>query len=216
MFDNIKGSIFKKLNNKKMKTIKKVTLLMLALFISVGVSNAQGIQAGYSMSKPAGSNVSLNGFHAGLTADLAIQGSIGLEYGLLYNYLTTNKNFMSLADVTTTAHRIDVPFRVSAGFPIANNINLSLFAGPNFNFGISQVSVAKTGLGNLTSENIYSKKYNDGKLYSPFDLQIGGGAGLDFGNIGLRVSYDLGLLDRDNSNSEWKNDDFKVGIVYSF
>ena len=55
------------------------------------------------------------------------------------------------------------------------------------------------------------------KRYSMFDLQLGAGAGLKFNNLGVKFSYDWGMLDRDNSDSGiWKNNDMKVGLFVNF
>ena len=70
-----------------MKTIK-LSLVALATVLTMGASAQVGIQAGYSSSKVVDSDVTLNGFHVGPTAEMTIQGPISLQYALLYNYLT--------------------------------------------------------------------------------------------------------------------------------
>ncbi len=201
-----------------MKSIKKISLVAIAAILSISFASAQvGLQAGYSSSKDAESNSSLSGFHVGPTFNLGIQGPISLQYGLLYNYLTTKNDYWGLANATTTAHRLDLPVRVAASFGIGNGLSAFVFGGPNFNFGLSQTTKVESGIGSVEASNIYSREMSDGKkLYSPFDVQLGVGGGLQYNNFGVKVGYDWGMLDRDNSNGVWKNNDLKVGLFYNF
>ncbi len=210
-----------------MKSIKKITLVALAAILSISFASAQvGIQAGYSMSTNVNSEISLNGFHVGPIYNMSIQGPISIQYGLLYNYLS-KKSEGTIVGITgtstTTAHRLDIPFRVAASFPFGNGINAFVFAGPNFNFGLMQKTEGSAdfwGIGSASSggDNIYTLKMSgDKKLYSPFDLQLGVGGGIQFNNFGVKVGYDWGMLDRNNSdNFVWKNNDLKVGVFYNF
>ncbi len=202
-----------------MRTLKKVSLLVVALLFTFGISNAQvGIQAGVGTSKTSTFDKAVKGFHVGPTYNMTIQGPVSLEYALLYNYLVTNDDYASITESNITAHRLDVPFRVNAGFPLGSSVKLYIFAGPNFNFGLKESRKGGYWGGSGQHDNIYDIKEANGKhLYSRFDLQIGGGAGLEFGKVGLRASYDLGLLDRDNRDSyEWKNDDLKLSLTVKF
>ncbi len=206
-----------------MKTIRKISLLVLAVILSAGIASAQvGIQAGYSNSKDVEHDATLNGFHVGLVYNMPIQGKVSLQYGLLYNYLTGNQGYFEVADVTTTAHRLDLPVRLAATFPLSGAVKAFVFAGPNFNYALSQVTKGSVSLaafttGSVESENIYKYEMTDGKkLYSPFDLQLGAGAGLKFNQMSVRFSYDWGMLDRNNSDGVWKNNDMKIGVAYHF
>lgn len=202
-----------------MKSIKKISLFVALALFSFSFASAQvGIQAGFSSSNSDHFNLSLNGFHVGPTYNLAIQGPISLDYGLIYNYLGSKEDYAGVANSSLTAHRLDVPFRLNAGFPIGNAVKLYVFGGPNFNFGL--VEAREGGFFGISGsiDNIYSIKDASGKgIYSRFDLQVGGGLGLEFGAIGLRGSYDLGLLDRDTRDAfSWKNDDLKLSLTYKF
>ena len=124
---------------------------------------------------------------------------------------------------TTTAHRLDIPFRVTASFPLSGNVSAFIFGGPNFNLGLMQKTDGTAdfwgiGSGYIEGDNIYKSEMSDGsKRYSMFDLQLGAGAGLKFNNLGVKFSYDWGMLDRDNSDSGiWKNNDMKVGLFVNF
>lgn len=201
-----------------MKTSRKISFVLLAAMLSIGFANAQlGIQAGYSNSKDANSDAALNGFHAGLFYNLPIQGAVSLQYGLLYNYLTTNNDYWGIANSSTTAHRLDLPVRVAVEFPLGGTVSAFVFGGPNFNYALYQATKLESTLGSVETNSIYKLEMTDGKkLYTPFDLQLGAGAGLKFNQLSVRFSYDWGMLDRNNSDAIWKNNDMKVGIAYHF
>lgn len=201
-----------------MKSIKKISLVVLAAILSVSFASAQvGLQAGFSNSKNADHDAALNGFHVGLTYNLPIQGAVSLQYGLLYNYLTTKNDYWGVANSTAIAHRLDLPVRLAATFPLSDAVSAFIFGGPNFNYALSQTTKVSSSLGSAETANIYSYEMTDGKKrYSPFDLQLGAGAGLQFNKLSVRFSYDFGMLDRDNSDAVWKNNDMKVGLAYNF
>ena len=206
-----------------MKTIK-LSLVALATVFTLGASAQVGIQAGYSSSKVVDSDVTLNGFHVGPTAEMTIQGPISLQYALLYNYLTKTSEASLLGQSiksTTIAHKLDLPVRLAASFPMSNGLGLFIFGGPNFNYALSQkTNTTTSGLVEATVEgdNMYNDEMTDGKKrYSPFDLQLGVGAGIKYKTISLKASYDWGMIDRDNTdNGVWKNNDLKVSLGYNF
>jgi opacity protein-like surface antigen len=143
-----------------------------------------------------------------------------LQYGLFYNYLTANKNVLG-ADVKITSHAIDLPVRVKAHFPFGNGLGAFVFAGPNFNYVAAElidIDGERFTMPGQQNESVYTwKDGDDKKYYSPFDLQLGAGAGLQFQGLSVRFSYDFGMLDKDNSeNGIWKNNDMKIGIAYTF
>lgn len=213
-----------------MKSIKKISLVAIAAILSISFASAQvGIQAGYgtqtrtleksAMGAILGDQFTLSGFHVGPVADLNIQGPISLQYGLFYNYLTANKNVL-LQDVKITSHSLDLPVRVKASFPFGNGMSAFIFAGPNFSYGVAElIDVAGNRFyPGQDNESIYTWKNLTGdKMYAPFDLQLGAGAGLQFKALSVRFSYDFGMLDKDNSeDGVWKNNDMKIGVALSF
>ncbi len=196
-----------------MKTIK-LSLVALATLLTVGASAQIGIQAGYSSSTQtvtgsllgvtATSKVTMNGFHVGPVAEMTVQGPISLQYGLLYNYLTATES-----NIKTVAHELDLPVRIAASFPVGNGLNLFAFGGPNFNYAISQ----KTGDG----DNMYSQELNGKKIVSPFDVQLGAGAGLKYNSLILKVGYDWGLLNKSSiDNTTFKSNALKISLAYMF
>ena len=198
-------------------------LLALVVMMSVGASAQVGLVAGYSNSVAVGSDENLNGFHIGPAAEIDIQGPISLQYALMYNYLRNSSEATVIGQTvesTTTAHTLDLPIRLTAKMALGEGLNLFVFGGPNFNYAISQKTKGSiTGAvdTSIEGENIYKAEYASGKkTYSPFDLQLGIGAGLGFNDISVRVSYDWGMLDRDNREDfEWKNNDLKLSLVFN-
>lgn len=198
-------------------------LLALVVMMSVGASAQVGLVAGYSNSVAVGSDENLNGFHIGPAAEIDIQGPISLQYALMYNYLRNSSEATVIGQTvesTTTAHTLDLPIRLTAKMALGEGLNLFVFGGPNFNYAISQKTKGSiTGAvdTSIEGDNIYKDEYASGKkTYSPFDLQLGVGAGLGFKDISVRVSYDWGMLDRDNREDfEWKNNDLKLSLVFN-
>ena len=198
-------------------------LLALVVMMSVGASAQVGLVAGYSNSVAVGSDENLNGFHIGPAAEIDIQGPISLQYALMYNYLRNSSEATVIGQTvesTTTAHTLDLPVRLTAKMALGEGLNLFVFGGPNFNYAISQKTKGSiTGAvdTSIEGDNIYKGEYASGKkTYSPFDLQLGVGAGLGFKDISVRVSYDWGMLDRDNREDfEWKNNDLKLSLVFN-
>lgn len=198
-------------------------LLALVVMMSVGASAQVGLVAGYSNSVAVGSDENLNGFHIGPAAEIDIQGPISLQYALMYNYLRNSSEATVVGQTvesTTTAHTLDLPIRLTAKMALGEGLNLFVFGGPNFNYAISQKTKGSiTGAvdTSIEGETIYKAEYASGKkTYSPFDLQLGVGAGLGFKDISVRVSYDWGMLDRDNREDfEWKNNDLKLSLVFN-
>ena len=201
----------------------KFGLLALVVMMSVGASAQVGLVAGYSNSVAVGSDENLNGFHIGPAAEIDIQGPISLQYALMYNYLRNSSEATVIGQTvesTTTAHTLDLPVRLTAKMALGEGLNLFVFGGPNFNYAISQKTKGSiTGAvdTSIEGDNIYKDEYASGKkTYSPFDLQLGVGAGLGFNDISVRVSYDWGMLDRDNREDfEWKNNDLKLSLVFN-
>ncbi|NLI73122.1 MAG: PorT family protein [Bacteroidales bacterium] len=215
-----------------MKSLKKIVLAAVAVILSMSFVNAQvGIQAGYGVQSRSyeksplsivlgDENISLQGFHVGPVADLHIQGPISLQYGLFYNYLTASKNILT-KDIKVTSHSLDLPVRVKAAFPFASGFSAFVFAGPNFNYAAAElidVGDTRFKLPGQKNESIYTwVDLQDEKMFAPFDLQLGAGAGVQYNGISLRFSYDFGLLDKDKSEGGvWKNNDMKVGLAYTF
>lgn len=207
-----------------MKAIK-LSMVALATVLAFGFANAQvGVQAGYSSSKATSDGAtSVSGFHVGPTYEMAIQGPISLQYALLYNM------YFSKADATVgsgstktgavvngTSHQIDIPVRLAATFPLASGISAYVFGGPNFNIGVAANTSTKIYLAGVASDPVKANLYDDDNL-SRFNLQLGVGAGLKYNNMGVKFSYDWGMLDMYKSDAvNYKVNGLKIGLTYNF
>jgi hypothetical protein len=209
-----------------MKRVKFfVTTIILFAAVTVNAESF-GLEAGYGNSSTfvgEGDTLNtLNGFHIGPTAELQIQGPLSLQYGLFYNFLTSSKTYEnSLVDtkISTTFHSIDIPVRLAFTVPAGNNVGVFIFGGPSFNIGISKKSTGKviSGLGTLEIPTIdYYKTDDEGNsMQSRFDIQMGVGAAIKVNGVQLRVGYDWGLLDTNNSeNYTLTRDEFKASIGF--
>jgi hypothetical protein len=205
---------FSLINNfKNMKTVKKFMLVAVATIFSVSFANAQfGLQAGYNANQlvSGGLSENLSGFHVGPTVNLGVQGPVGLELGLLYNY-NQSKNYSFVgATGNYVKHSIELPARIAATFPLAGAVKLSLFAGPNFAYGLASKVTANAGIGSFDLD-VYEADSN----LSRFNLQLGGGAALHFKSFGVRVSYDYGMISM-HKNYDLKENSLKAGLFFNF
>ena len=208
--------------------MKKVKIFVTTAILFTAFSlNAQtfGLEAGYGNSSTfvgEGDTLNtLNGFHVGPTAELQIQGPLSLQYGLFYNFLTSSKTYeSSLVDtkISTQFHSIDIPVRLAFTIPAGDKFGVFIFGGPSFNIGISKKSTGKvtSGLGTLETTIDYYKTDDEGNSrQSRFDIQMGVGAGIKVNGVQLRVGYDWGLLDTNNSeNYTLTRDEFKASIGF--
>jgi hypothetical protein len=183
-----------------------IKLFVVTTLVTLSLSaNAQGFQVGYinqtttsSISNVETSN-SLDGVQAGLTYDLSIQGPVSLNYGLTYAYLFKNSS-NSLSTSNTTAHQLDLPVRLVAAFPISEDLNVFAYGGPNFSYALANKT--KTTVAGIS---VTSDLYDDDSNISQFNLQAGVGAGLSFKKIILKVGYDWGLFDLNETDLVKRN-----------
>lgn len=208
-----------------MKSIKKISLIAVAAIMSISFASAQvGIQAGYSSAKSTvEDSEAMGGFHVGPIYNMTIQGPISLQYGLLYNlYMdksSTDKVANSWIETNSTAHQIDIPVRVAASFPVGSGLSAFVFAGPNFNLGLAGKTTVSTYVDGNKSDGLSweGRDIYEDKDLSRFNLQLGLGAGVQYNNMGVKFSYDFGMLDMHKSdNINYKVNGMKVGLFYNF
>ena len=192
-------------------------MVAVATLFTFGLANAQfGVQAGYSMSKPTLEDATaFNGFHIGPTYELGIQGPLSINLGLLYDF--TTQKIKDLNDANWTNHSFDIPVRISAAFPLSTGVSAFVFGGPNFNIGLAN-KIHKDGVSvDLYGDAAQQILEISGAKFSRFDLQLGLGAGIKFNNMGIKASYDFGMLNRvKNSDPAFKVNDLKVSLFYNF
>ncbi|MDD4428118.1 MAG: outer membrane beta-barrel protein [Paludibacter sp.] len=198
------------------------------LFVAVNLSAQKiGIQAGYVNVSEQTNGSSLvfpelvSGFQVGPVSETELFNNIDIRYGVLYTYL------MSTFDGVTgtnnyNGHLVDVPVRVQFAFPIDNVLKLFAFAGPNFNFGLAQKTINKTtvfGSEINTTYDRYKADADNDDVYdvNRFDVRLGLGAGAQYRNVQLRVGYDWGMLDLNNTDDiSLKRNQLTASLVYQF
>lgn len=216
--------------------MKKIILssLLIGLFtLSVLAQNEKkvefGLKTGYAYNMPKGTDASvtkfnLNGIYAGAVLNFKMNESFGIQSGLSYSYFSNLNKYNVVLDnwsqYQSIAHYLDLPIRFRFTYPLADDFNLHLLAGPNLNYGLNkhvdlERVVNKKVASELTvkGDNIYSET----STYSPLDLQFGIGVGIQYYKITLHAGYDWGLLDRNiTKDNTFKANDIKVGISYTF
>jgi hypothetical protein len=209
----------------------KTKLLIFIMMISTAVSLSSqkiGVEAGYinATEETNGSTAifpaQVSGIRIGPVSEMEILNNVDFRYGVIYSY------FMSIFDGTFSgtnyyhAHLIDLPLQLQLSFPVDNTLNLFAFAGPNLNFGISQQSINITNIGSSEIKTIYDRykiDIDDDDVYdmNRFDLQLGFGAGAQYNNVQLRVGYNWGMVDLNNSeNIDLKRNQLTATLVFMF
>lgn len=200
-----------------MKAKAKCIILALTVVFSINYAQAQlGAQVGYSFSD----QEDMRGFHLGPTYEWQIKNNFSLQSGLLYNYLSGSAESKTFGmDYDRKAHYLDVPVRAVASLPFGGNWKAFLFAGPNFNIGVSDKVQDRSTDKEI---DLFSTSANDGlwDQKSRFNLQLGGGVGVMYNNIGLRIGYDQGIIDvyknQEIEAKYRKSSDLKIGLFYNF
>ena len=146
-----------------------------AFMLFAGKANAQlSVHAGYQnytikahtevLGVSADNSDSEDGFYIGASYDYTVGGGLGVAPGLYFAYVE---------DVMD----IRVPILLNYGINM-DEIGISVFAGPQINFGVS------------------GDMYSDDGNYNRFDLGISFGLQLSYKNISLEGGYTMGILNR--------------------
>lgn len=146
-------------------------------------------------------------------------------YGLTGNQTATSREF-----------DINVPVNVNYAFEIGRDFKVFLYAGPVFQLGIVskasyEASAGIAGIGGVstgkyTTDNYSGKTFDssnkevgqkDGGYQNPFNIYVGGGAGIQSGAFQVIIGYDHSLLNfSKNSNETASRSQIKLGVGYAF
>ncbi len=157
--------------------MKKVLSIMAvaAVMLFAGKANAQlSIHAGYqsysmTAETPMGSSTESNdGFYIGGSYNMEAGAGLSVAPGLYFAYV---EDIMDLR----------VPILINYGIKISD-VRLSVFAGPQINFGVAG--------------DMYDKDLTAPLEFSRFDLAATFGLQLGYRNISIEGGYSLGLLNR--------------------
>lgn len=214
---------------------KIITGIFAAALLLVSVeSNAQLVTgAGYLYaSEKTGSDnaIPFHGFYLGASYNIPIVGGLGVAPGLYADMLFHNTSGSAggtAAGLTLSGRyrelMVNVPLNLNYGINVNSNVKLIAFAGPTFQFGI----LSSTTISGNVNLNLFGQSYNysDSETYdyykndvrNRFNIYLGGGIGLQIGDIMFTVGYDRNMMDFDkNDNTKTNRNVIKAGINRCF
>ena len=188
------------------------------------------------------SKTNLNGFYVGGQYNLPIVSGLGVAPGLyvsgIFAKVNNSDSAYGVSGSTNASSRefdLNVPVNVNYAFEIGGDFKVFVYAGPVFQLGIVskasyEASLSAGGLGvstgKYTTDNYSGKTYNakneevgqhDGGYQNPFNIYLGGGAGIQAGAFQVIIGYDHSLLNfSKNSNETASRSQIKLGVGYAF
>ncbi len=204
-----------------MKRIITTILAASMMFIGTTAFAQVSVGAGYINSTAKATHGSSvlktpsNGFYAGLGYDINEGAGFGINTGLYFSYLMSQNSIGSIASSKQVETYIDVPVRASLSADMGG-LRLGVFAGPVFSCGISSTTDS--------SAHVVGVEIGTGKIdnyansaYKRFDILVGGGVNVDFGPLRFTVSYDLGMLNRyDSEDIKTTRNTLRAGLAFLF
>jgi opacity protein-like surface antigen len=224
-----------------MKTIKIFSLAVLMSFgLFVSQSNAQtfGVKAGLNLANMHTEDDSGTlsddfksqvGFHAGVTAEFPITEMLSFEAGLLASTKGFKQDSEETILGTTVSYKassnllyVDVPLTLKATFGISDGANLFVQAGPYLGMGLSGKYKTETTVAGQTEKEESDIKWGsnaDEDDLKRMDFGLTGGAGVEFNNISVGLSYGLGLANISaytEENAKINNRVLGISVGYKF
>jgi hypothetical protein len=203
----------------------KKFLVCLAVALTVSAASyAQspirfGVQAGLNLSTVTWEDMddisSKIGFNVGVTADYALSEALFLQPALLY----TAKGASFEDDVTSTLSYLELPINIGYKIPL-ESFTVSLKVGPYLAYGLSaKMSGEEDGIS--ADIDLYKKNEDiwgiDKAPLKRFDYGVGIGAGIEFGQIAVGLSYELGLANLANyDDGKIKTQNAFLSVGYKF
>lgn len=137
------------------------------------------------------------GFQVGVVADYALNTSMSIQSGLLFAQQGYKQDFSKVngPKAIFNLNYLQIPINVQLKFPLGG-IDLFVQTGPYLGFGINGKYKYWDENGKRMSNE--DRKYSFGSDWEKgelkrFDIGIGFGAGLQFGNIQAGLGYNMGL-----------------------
>ncbi len=185
----------------------------------------------------------LNGLYIGGQYNLNLVAGLGVAPGVYFSTLFDRRNNSEAIYGTFKSERetyrefaINVPVNLNYTFEFGRDFNLFVYAGPVFQMAFSSkgTSEASAGIGTFVqSTGKYTLNYFNGKLYgpdnkevatlneggisNPFNIYLGGGVGIQAGDIQVIIGYDHSMLNFSKiKDSYTSRSQIKVGIGFSF
>ena len=161
----------------------------------------------------------MNGFYLGASYNIRFSDYFGVAPGFYVNMLFQSMNnaeggnfggilLSGSASYNYTEVALNLPVNLTLNVPISDNVDFFAFAGPTFQYGVMARSTfntaASVGVIHYSKGDSYNHygKDGDGK---PFNILLGGGVGVEIGDLQFLVGYDHTLMNVS------KIDGYKVG-----
>lgn len=176
----------------------------------------------------------LNGLYFGASYNIGLAGGLGVAPGLYLDMLFQEENYSASgysilgiipAGATASARyrelAVNVPLNLTYQLEFNDNVKLFAYAGPVFQVGLVARSTQRGSvrIGNITfNEGDKYDHYNteNGDM-NRFNIYLGGGLGVEIGDIQIMVGYDHNLLDCDRLDGyTTSRNQIKAGINFAF
>ena len=219
-----------------MKKFFAIALSAALLLIGTQANAQLSIGAGYLNSNESTtigssdpSTTNYNGAYAGFNYNIPIVAGLGIAPGFYASWLTkTNADGGSLGPIKVSGKSayneiaLNVPVNVNYSIDLARDTKVFLYAGPIFQYGVMSQTSAEGGVswGDLkfdTGTKSINNYDADNGSRNPFNIYIGGGAGINVAGIQVIVGYDHSLMNGAKSEDvKIGRSQIKVGVGYSF
>lgn len=173
-----------------------------------------------------------HGFYVGASYRIPLVGGLGIAPGLYADMLfyqkaaaAGNSGLGINAQGKYRELAVNVPVNLTYSYAISDDIAVMAFAGPVFQYGI----ISKATVSGTVSGSVFGIKYSytDGTEIDAYDAEkghrnrfnvfLGGGVGLQVGDILFTLGYDHTLLDIDRyDNVKTHRNQIKAGINIGF
>lgn len=220
--------------------MKKIMMIAAALLLLGTQAHAQLVPGvGYlnatDRTKASNSNTttanSLNGFYVGASYNIHLVSVLGFAPGFYADFLFQSKDSNGGASYLNytgssryTEIDLNIPLNFTFKFDITSNLGVFAYAGPVFQYAVMArstfndvVSILGVQVNNNGSFNHLDSEKGD---TNPFNLYLGGGAGIQVGDLQFMVGYDYGVLNSLNtkvvSGYEGHRSNLKVGVNFAF
>ncbi|OAV63760.1 hypothetical protein Barb6_03566 [Bacteroidales bacterium Barb6] len=176
------------------------------------------------------------GFKIGAGVDYAILDNLSLQSGLFLSQKGAKyeeKDNEGKYTVTYSPLYLEIPVLAAFKFPVADNVKLSVSAGPYLAYGLggkAKIEGSNDVIKGSVDANLFSKTELNGENISNaplkrFDAGLAFGAGAEIGKFLVSLNYDLGLAniytnktndEGDNKKYSLKNSGIWLGVGYKF
>lgn len=221
--------------------MKKIYALVLtaALLLAGTRANAQlMLGAGYLNSAETLTNTSsnnaekadLNGFYAGVTYNIPIAAGLGLAPGvyasMLFGQTASSYNGSFLSASSSNKYNemaINAPVNLTFSYKVNRDFKVFAYAGPVFQYGLSSKNTVdgKASIGGITfssdTPTVIDNYNGDNASRNPFNIYLGGGAGIQAGSLQVILGYDHSMTNITKlSNYKQSRSQIKVGVGLAF